>query len=98
MDTASLYKQEDTFQERASLGVPEQCARGRSESRSHKSLAGTIPTVFGSSMGGSFGRPEHDRISETSLSSHSRRPKKLASCSASTIDDLMLKKKRKGPK
>ena len=96
MDTASLYKQEDTFQERASLGASEQCARGRSESRSTKSLAGTIPTVLGSSMGGSFGRPEHDRISETSLFSHSRRPKKLASSSASTIDDLMLKEKRKG--
>ena len=98
MDTATLHKQEDTFQERASLGVSEQCARGRSESRSHKSLAGTIPTVFGSSKGGSLGRPEHDRISETSLFSHSRRPKKLSSSSASTIGDLMLKEKRKGPR
>ena len=41
-----------------------------------------------------FGRPEHDRISETRLFSRSRRPKKLASSSASTIDDLMLIEKR----
>ena len=44
-----------------------------------------------------FGRPEHDRISETGLFSHSRRPKMLASSSASTIDDLMLREK-KGPR
>ena len=93
MDTASLYNQEDNFQERASLGFSDLLARGRSQSRSHKSVADTIPTVFGSSEGGSFGRPEHDRISETRLFSHSRRPKKLASISASTTDDLMLREK-----
>ena len=93
MDDASFYLQEDNFQECGSLGLSEQFAQERSQSRSHKSVADTIPTVFSSSMSDSFGRPEQDRVSETSLFSNSRRPEKLASSAASMIDELMKEKK-----
>ena len=37
------------------------------EDSSRKSAAGTVPTVFGSSAGHSFGKPQRDCVSETSL-------------------------------
>ena len=45
-------------------------------------------------MSDSFGRPEHNLVSETSVFSYSRRPEKLASSAASILDNLMMKEKR----
>ena len=59
----------------------EELALGRSQSVCHKSEASTVPTVFGSSAGQSFGKPERDCVSETSLFPQLTRPRKLESSS-----------------
>ena len=93
-DFTTIYNQVDNFQEKASLGFSNQLAHGRSPSSSRKSVASTVPTVFGSSVVGSFGQLVRDCVSETSLFSQSTRPWKLKSRSVSTINQSMLKGKR----
>ena len=65
--TGILFDQADDYQEKASLSVSEQVPHEKSRSSSRKSAAGTVPTVFGSSAGHSFGKPQRDCVSETSL-------------------------------
>ena len=66
-DSTTIFDQADDYQENASLSVSEQVPHEKSRSSSRKSAAGTVPTVFGSSAGHSFGKPQRDCVSETSL-------------------------------
>ena len=54
-DSTTIFDQADDYQEKASLSVSEQVPHEKSRSSSRKSAAGTVPTVFGSSAGHSFG-------------------------------------------
>ena len=76
-DSTTIFDQADDYQEKASLSVSEQVPHEKSRSSSRKSAAGTVPTVFGSSAGHSFGKPQRDCFSETSLLSQLTRPRKL---------------------
>ena len=73
-DSTTIFDQADDYQEKASLSVSEQVPHEKSRSSSRKSAAGTVPTVFGSSAGHSFGKPQRDCVSETSLLSQLTRP------------------------
>ena len=66
-DSTTIFDQADGYQEKASLSVSEQVPHEKSRSSSRKSAAGTVPTVFGSSAGHSFGKPQRDCVSETSF-------------------------------
>ena len=66
----------------------------KSRSSSRKSAAGTVPTVFGSSAGHSFGKPQRDCVSETSLLSQLAGPGELGSGSVSTTDEPLMTGKR----
>ena len=66
-DSTTIFDQADDYQEKASLSVSEQVPHEKSRSSSRKSAAGTVLTVFGSSAGHSFGKPQRDCVSETSL-------------------------------
>ena len=66
-ESTTIFDQADDYQENASLSVSEQVPHEKSRSSSRKSAAGTVPTVFGSSAGHSFGKPQRDCVSETSL-------------------------------
>ena len=66
-DSTTIFDQADDHQEKASLSVSEQVPHEKSRSSSRKSAAGTVLTVFGSSAGHSFGKPQRDCVSETSL-------------------------------
>ena len=65
--STTIFDQADDYQEKASLSVSEQVPHEKSRSSSRKSAAGTVLTVFGSSAGHSFGKPQRDCVSETSL-------------------------------
>ena len=54
-DSTTIFDQANDYQENASLSVSEQVPHEKSRSSSRKSPAGTVPTVFGSSAGHSFG-------------------------------------------
>ena len=68
--------------------------RDKSRSSSRKSAAGTVPTEIGSSAGHSFGKPQRDCVSETSLLSQLTRPRKLESRSVSTTHESLMTSKR----
>ena len=89
-DSTTIFDQADDYQENASLCVSEQVPHEKSRSSSRKSAAGTVPTVFGSSASHSFGKPQRDCVSETSLLSQLTRPRKLESRSVSTIDESLM--------
>ena len=93
-DSTTIFDQADDYQEKASLSVSEQVPHEKSRSSSRKSPAGTVLTVFGSSAGHSFGKPQRDCVSETSLLSQLTRPRKLESISVSTIDESLMTSKR----
>ena len=93
-DSTTIFDQADDYQEKASLSVSEQVPHEKSRSSSRKSAAGTVLTVFGSSAGHSFGKPQRDCVSETSLLSQLTRPRKLESRSVSTIDESLMTSKR----
>ena len=54
-DSTTIFDQADDYQEKASRSVSEQVPHEKSSSTGRKSAAGTVPTVFGSSAGHSFG-------------------------------------------
>ena len=89
-----IFDQADDYQENASLSVSEQVGHEKSRKSSRKSAAGTVPTVFGSSAGHSFGKPQRDCVSETSLLSQLTRPRKLESRSVDTTDESLMTGKR----
>ena len=93
-DSTTIFDQADDYQEKASLSVSEQVPHEKSRSSSRKSAAGTVPTVFGSSARHSFGKPQRDCVSETSLLSQLTRPRKLESRSVSTKDESLMTGKR----
>ena len=93
-DSTTIFDQADDYQENASLCVSEQVPHEKSRSSSRKSAADTVPTVFASSAGHSFGKPQRDCVSETSLLSQLTRPRKLESRSVSTIDESLMTDKR----
>ena len=92
-DSTTIFDQADDYQENAS-SVSEHVPHEKSRSSSRKSAAGTVPTVFGFSAGHSFGKPQRDCVSETSLLSQLTRPGKLESRSVSTIDESLMTGKR----
>ena len=93
-DSTTIFDQADDYQENASLSVSEQVPHGKSRSSSRKSAAGTVPTVFGSSAGHSFGKPQRDCVSETSLLSQLAERGGLESRSVSTKDESLMTGKR----
>ena len=93
-DSTTIFDQADDYQENASLSVSEQVPHEKSRSSSRKSAAGTVPTVFGSSAGQSFGKPQRDCVSETSLLSQLAGPGELGSGSVSTTDESLMTGKR----
>ena len=93
-DSTTIFDQADDYQENASLSVSEQVPHEKSRSSSRKSAAGTVPTVFGSSAGHSFGKPQRDCVSETSLLSQLAGPGGLESRSVSTTDESLMTGKR----
>ena len=93
-DSTTIFDQADDYQEKASLSVSEQVPHEKSRSSSRKSAAGTVPTVFGSSAGHSFGKPQRDCVSETSLLSQLAGPGGLESRSVSTTDEPLMTGKR----
>ena len=93
-DSTTIFDEADDYQEKASLSVSEQVPHEKSRSSSRKSAAGPVPTVFGSSVGHSFGKPQRDCVPETSLLSQLTRPRKLESRSVSTIDESLMTGKR----
>ena len=93
-DSTTIFDQADDFQENASLSVSEQVPHEKSRSSSRKSPAGTVLTVFGSSAGHSFGKPQRDCVSETSLLSQLAGPGELGSGSVSTTDESLMTGKR----
>ena len=93
-DSTTIFDQADDYQEKASLSVSEQVPHEKSRSSSRKSAAGTVPTVFGSSAGHSFGKPQRDCVSETSLLSQLAGPGGLESRSVSTKDESLMTGKR----
>ena len=93
-DSTTIFDQADDYQEKASLSVSEQVPHQKSRSSSRKSAAGTEPTVFGSSAGHSFGKPQRDCVSETSLLSQLAGPRELGSGSVSTTDESLMTGKR----
>ena len=66
-DSTTIFDQADDYQEKASLSVSEQVPHEKSRSSSRKSAAGTVPTVFGSRAGHSFGKPQRDCVSESTI-------------------------------
>ena len=93
-DSTTIFDQADDYQEKTSLSVSEQVPHEKSRSSSRKSAAGTVPTVFGSSADHSFGKPQQDCISETSLLSQLLGPRGLASRFVSTKDESLMTGKR----
>ena len=93
-DSTTIFDQADDYQEKASLSVSEQVPHEKSRSSSRKSAAGTVLTVFGSSAGHSFGKPQRDCVSETSLLSQLAGPGGLGSGSVSTTDEPLMTGKR----
>ena len=94
-DSTTIFDQADDYQEKASLSVSEQVPHEKSRSSSRKSASGTVPTVFGSSAGHSFGKPQRDCVSETSLLSQLAGPGGgLESRSVSTKDESLMTGKR----
>ena len=96
-DSTTIFDQADDYQEKASLSVSEQVPHETSRSSSRKSAAGTVLTVFGSSAGHSFGKPQRDCVSETSLLSQLAAPGRgevLGSGSVSTKDESLMTGKR----
>ena len=93
-DSTTIFDQADDYQENASLSVSEQVPHEKSRSSSRKSPAGTVPTVFGSSAGPSFGKQQRDCVSETSLLSQLAGPGELGSGSVSTTDEALMTGKR----
>ena len=93
-DSTTIFDQADDYQEKASLSVSEQVPHEKSRSSSRKSAAGTVLTVFGSSAGHSFGKPQRDCVSETSLLSQLAGPRVLGSGSVSTTDQPLMTGKR----
>ena len=93
-DSTTIFDKADDYQENASLSVSEQVPHEKSRSSSRKSAAGTVPTVFGSSAGHSFGKPQRDCVSETSLLSQLAGPGELESRSVSTKDESLMTGKR----
>ena len=93
-DSTTIFDQVDDYQENASLCVSEQVPHEKSRSSRSKSAAGTVPTVFGSSAGHSFGKPQRDCVSETSLLSQLAGPEELESRSVSTKDESLMTGKR----
>ena len=93
-DSTTIFDQADDYQENASLSVSEQAPHEKSRSSSRKSAAGTVPTAFGSSAGHSFGKPQRDCVSETSLLSQLALPGGLESRSVSTKDESLMTGKR----
>ena len=93
-DSTTIFDQADDYQENASLSVSEQVPHEKSRSSSRKSAAGTVLTVFGSSAGHSFGKPQRDCVSETSLLSQLAERGELGSGSVSTTDESLMSGKR----
>ena len=93
-DPTTIFDQADDYQENASLSVSEQVPHEKSRSSSRKSPAGTVLTVFGSSAGHSFGKPQRDCVSESSLLSQLAGPGELGSGSVSTKDESLMTGKR----
>ena len=89
-DSTTIFDQADDYQEKASLSVSEQVPHEKSRSSGRKSAAGTVPTAFGSSAGHSFGKPQRDCVSETSLLSQLAGYGGLESRSVSTTDEPLM--------